>query len=344
VELDMHEATQKALARFNVIKNPKKCTLAPNIFVHPTYEKGRQQQTDILDSSPALDASGVKKLQSIIGSFQYIAQCVDCTQLVKLGQLASEQSKATAETQEKANHFLQYVASWSAATIIFRPSDMQLKITSDAGYLSEPNAGSRAGGHYHLGKKKDSNFVNGPFHILCKRLDVVVASAGEAEYGGVYENGKEGEQFRRTLEDLGHPQDATPIETDNQFAYSLANDLVKQRRSKAIDMRYHWIRDRIRQGHFIIHWKPGKDNLADFFTKLHPPKYHREKRALYVSDIPKNKRTTNIEEQTVIREGVLKTAGTAGTTTGKRNQAAAVNSTTYNRYAESSSNRFIILD
>ena len=53
-------------------------------------------------------------------------------------------------------------------------------------------------------------------------------------------------------------------------------------------MRFHWIRDRIRQGQFNVKWKPGVDNLADFFTKLHPPKYHRETRHLYVSDPTRN--------------------------------------------------------
>ena len=32
------------------------------------------------------------------------------------------------------------------------------------------------------------------------------------------------------------------------------------------DMKYHWIRDRIKQGHFSVVWRKGADNLADFFT------------------------------------------------------------------------------
>jgi hypothetical protein len=51
-----------------------------------------------------------------------------------------------------------------------------------------------------------------------------------------------------------------------------------------MDMRFHWIRDRIRQGHFRVYWKPGTDNLADFFTKDHPIKHQRAMRHFFVSD------------------------------------------------------------
>jgi hypothetical protein len=37
--------------------------------------------------------------------------------------------------------------------------------------------------------------------------------------------------------------------------------------SKYLDMRFHWLRDRIDQGQFRVVFVPGKKNLADFFTK-----------------------------------------------------------------------------
>ena len=41
-------------------------------------------------------------------------------------------------------------------------------------------------------------------------------------------------------------------------------------------MKYHWIRDRIRAGHFSVRWRKGSDNLADFLTKPLPVKKHQE--------------------------------------------------------------------
>jgi len=39
-------------------------------------------------------------------------------------------------------------------------------------------------------------------------------------------------------------------------------------------MRFHWIRDRVRQGQFTIHWRKGAHNLADYFTKPLPAHEH----------------------------------------------------------------------
>jgi hypothetical protein len=75
------------------------------------------------------------------------------------------------------------------------------------------------------------------------------------------------------------------METDNTTAWKLANDAVKHRTSKAMDMRFFWIQDRVKQGQFYVYWRKGKTNRADFVTKNHPPKYHRETRGQYVQDV-----------------------------------------------------------
>jgi hypothetical protein len=113
-------------------------------------------------------------------------------------------------------------------------------------------------------------------------MKVVVSSAAEAELGALFHNGKEAAWLRTTLTDMGHPQPPTPIQTDNACAAGIANDTVKQRRSKAVDMRFYWIRDRVAQKQFVVHWRKGADNLADYFTKHHSPAHHRLMRSRYL--------------------------------------------------------------
>ena len=72
------------------------------------------------------------------------------------------------------------------------------------------------------------------------------------------------------------------METDNTTAHGIANDTVKQKRSKAMDMRYYWIRNRVRQKQFHIYWRKGKYNRADFHTKHHPPTHQRKMRPAYL--------------------------------------------------------------
>ena len=102
----------------------------------------------------------------------------------------------------------------------------------------------------------------------------------EAELGGLFHNGQDGAYIRQILEEMGHPQPATRMVTDNLAANNIANDIGKQRRSKAIDMRFYWIQDRIKQGQFHVFWMPGDTNLADYWTKHHPPGHHRAMRPI----------------------------------------------------------------
>jgi hypothetical protein len=111
-------------------------------------------------------------------------------------------------------------------------------------------------------------------HVLSTIIDVIVASAGETEYDTAFLNGQHGVWPRTIADEMGHQQPPTPLLCDNKFAIGLTTDTIKQRRSKSIDMRFHWLRDRIRQGQFTIHHLGGTLHLADFFTKTLPTKQH----------------------------------------------------------------------
>ena len=128
------------------------------------------------------------------------------------------------------------------------------------------------------------SLLNGAIHINSSIMNNVMASATEAEVGALFYNAQDGCTFWQCLDFLGHPQPATPIQTDNACAEGIINDTVKQKRSKAIDMRFYWVRDRVRQGQFNIYWKKGQDNKADYFTKHHSPSHHRAMRPIYLHE------------------------------------------------------------
>jgi hypothetical protein len=108
---------------------------------------------------------------------------------------------------------------------------------------------------------------------------------------------------------MGYPQPPTPVQTDNSTACGIANDNIKQQRSQAIDMRFYWVRDRIRQGQFHIHWKPGKVNLADYYTKHHSAAHHQQVRHLYLHPESEPKRQTiPIASALIVLRGCAKPA------------------------------------
>ena len=102
-----------------------------------------------------------------------------------------------------------------------------MNIHSDASYLSESKAQSRACGHFFMGalpKDGEPIKLNGAFHTLCSIFRFVVASAAEAELV----NCQEGMIFKATLKDLGHPQPKIPVYCDNATAVGIANNTFKR--------------------------------------------------------------------------------------------------------------------
>ena len=52
-----------------------------------------------------------------------------------------------------------------------------------------------------------------------------------------------------------------------------------------MDMRFHWLHDQEAQGQFKIYWGPGGTNLANYFTKHHPPAHHVNVRAQFLTRV-----------------------------------------------------------
>jgi hypothetical protein len=144
---------------------------------------------------------------------------------------------------------------------------MQLKIHSDASYLSEPNSKSRIGGYFYFGNNTNSStkpLTNVP--ILCHTTGIkhVVSSMDEAEFGAVFVDSKEGTVTRTTLSEMCHKREPTELKTDNSTSYGITNNTVQQKRSKVMDMRFYWVKYRVEQEQFNVGWAPGDTNMCDY--------------------------------------------------------------------------------
>jgi hypothetical protein len=109
-----------------------------------------------------------------------------------------------------------------------------------------------------------------------------MALAAKAKLGALYLNANEAVYLRQILIEIGHPQLQTPIQTDNTMVEGVTNK-IQPKRNNAMDMQFHWLRDCKSQDQFKIYWQPGKTNLADYFTKHHPPNHHTIVRAEFLT-------------------------------------------------------------
>ena len=114
-------------------------------------------------------------------------------------------------------YFLNYAAYNPNGKIVHRKSNMILQGDSNAAYLVCPEARSRAGRYIYCGNK-DRKLFNGPVLVLSKKIKNEVSSASEAEVAALFMNAQEMVPMRQCLEELEHPQPATPLKTDNSTA------------------------------------------------------------------------------------------------------------------------------
>ena len=49
---------------------------------------------------------------------------------------------------------------------------------------------------------------------------------------------------------MGHPQPPTPIQVDNTTAQRFIDGTIKEKRTKSIDMKYYWLKNREQQQEF----------------------------------------------------------------------------------------------
>jgi Reverse transcriptase (RNA-dependent DNA polymerase) len=294
-EISMPGYIERALLRFQH-PTPAEPEQSPHECPVPEYGKKTQYAPDP-DLSPALDLSETKRVQEVLGMLLYYARAVDPMLLTAIGTLSSQQAKGTQKTMSAVTQLLNYCATYPDTTTRFIASDMVLCVESDASYLSETQARSRAAGYHFLSSTPTDETTqipsNGAITVYSSILREVVSSAAEAELAGLFHNAKEACPLQIALEEMGHPQPPTPIYTDNSTAAGIANDTVKQKRSKAIDMRFYWIRDRVRAKQFVICWKKGSLNQADYFTKHHQRSHHIAIRSSYVPDKTASPSTKN---------------------------------------------------
>jgi hypothetical protein len=125
---------------------------------------------------------------------------------------------------------------------------MILNIHSDASCFLVSNARSRLGGLFFLGNKSPKQeTLNGSILNVAAIIKNVVASTAESEVGSCFHNAQSGVPLRVPLTELGPTQPLTPLRTDNSTAYGIVNETIKQKRSKEMDMRCHWLTNRVRQ-------------------------------------------------------------------------------------------------
>lgn len=89
----------------------------------------------------------------------------------------------------------------------------------------------------------------------------------ETEYVAATEGAKEAIWLRRLLEPMGDNNNCVKLKIDNQGAIKLAQNPEYHKRTKHIDVRFHYIREIVKEGFIKITYIKSEEQLADILTK-----------------------------------------------------------------------------
>ena len=228
----------KVIHRFHrLLSTGRPQAASPSIYVPPSY--GQSVQYIHIDDSAVLSPADQLEMKELVGCVLYYARAIDCTMLPTVNHISSIQSTLTQQVQVMGQRLLAYGAAYPNNELVYRASDMILRVQSDYSHLSRTHSRGVVGGIGYLVSASNPTALNGALFTVSSVLDVVAASVAEGEYGSVFFIAKHAVGTRTVLAALGYPQPATAILTDNACAVGLANDTVKVKRGKSMDMRFH---------------------------------------------------------------------------------------------------------
>ncbi|XP_019167864.1 PREDICTED: uncharacterized protein LOC109163570 [Ipomoea nil] len=106
---------------------------------------------------------------------------------------------------------------------------------------------------------------------VSRKQRTVARSSTKAEYKGLADVSTEVTWIISLLRELGlHSGSPATLWCDNLWATYLAANPVFHARTKHVEIDYHFVRDKVASGDFIVSFVSTKDQLADIFTKPLP--------------------------------------------------------------------------
>lgn len=113
-------------------------------------------------------------------------------------------------------------------------------------------------------------YAGGAVSWLSQRQQITATSTTEAELVAANEAVKEIIWLSRLFGDMGCPQQVPTLQIDNQATIRLCHNPENHRRTKHIQVKYFFIREKILDGVLKVQYIPTEEQVADIMTKTLP--------------------------------------------------------------------------
>ena len=182
--------------------------------------------------------------------------------------------------RKKLVQLLKYAATHPKAIIWYHNSGIILHMHSYTYFLPATGAKRRSGGYQYLRPPPENPDplpqkqppLNGPIHVECTTMKNVLASAMEAELGVLFVNCHIRAALKIDLNEMVHQKPPTPVATEISTGDRFVKKNIQQQILILINMIFYWVHNKVIQWHYLLYLERVKDNLANYFIKLHPTK------------------------------------------------------------------------
>jgi hypothetical protein len=222
--------------------------------------------TTLVKAPPGHIASkqDITRYQSIIGSLMYAANGTRPDIAFTINKLSKYSSNPDSTHLSALKHLLRYVRGTIDYALTYKGTGDQhppLTAYCDADFANDRDDRLSVSGYVVM-------LCGGVISWAARRQTVIADSTVNAEYIAIAEATKDVMWWRPLLKQLGYDTSApTLLLNDNQGSIQLAHNGDNSTRSKAIDVKYHLIRQELREKTINLSYVSTEHNVADILTK-----------------------------------------------------------------------------
>ena len=230
----------------------------------------------LMPSEDQADKDTITWYQSVVGSLMWPAMHTRPDIAYSVGVLSRYCSNPSPLHCKYLQRIMRYVAGTLDLGLVFKRHDTEDDIVgySDADYAGTKDGRRSTGAYTFL-------LAGGPISHCSKLQPTVAQSTCEAEYMALNEAAKEAIWCARFLKELRfRNDDPVLLRGDNQGSIALTENPEFHRRSKHIEIKWHWIREVVASKKIKIRFISTKEMVADGLTKPLQPKPFEEFRTM----------------------------------------------------------------
>ena len=201
------------------------------------------------------------RYQTVIGSLLYLMLGTRPDISFAVTKLAQHAANPSDDHLSKALYICRYLVGTSKYRLTYDGESGQgISACTDSDWASDDTSRRSQTGYF-------IKLAKGLISWTSRAQKTIALSSTEAEYMALSDCSRQVVWMHTLLGELGYNMGPIPICGDNQGSIFIASNPVTEKRSKHIDIRYHYIREVIDRGLAEVYFISGEDNPADLLTK-----------------------------------------------------------------------------